>query len=94
MDQLLNFVQETQEKEWKRYVRNYGDDAPRKLYKRLNDEIESNGLLYVLRNGISDRGAKNKDCSSTESTLNEKVIHDYQANRWDSNRQFAYSTKS
>ena len=95
MDQLLNFVQETQEKEWKRYVRNYGDDAPRKLFKRLNDEIESNGLLYVLRNGISDRGAKIKIAAfRPESTLNEKVIHDYQANRWTVTRQFAYSTQN
>ena len=95
MDQLLNFVQETQEKEWKRYVRNYGDDAPRKLFKRLNDEIESNGLLYVLRNGISDRGAKIKIAAfRPESTLNEKVIRDYQANRWTVTRQFAYSTQN
>ena len=95
MDQLLNFVQETQEKEWKRYVRNYGDDAPRKLFKRLNDEIESNGLLYVLRNGISDRGAKIKIAAfRSESALNEKVIHDYQANRWTVTRQFAYSTQN
>jgi len=95
MDQLLNFVQETQEKEWKRYVRNYGDDAPRKLFKRLNDEIESNGLLYVLRNGISDRGAKIKIAAfRPESALNEKVIHDYQANRWTVTRQFAYSTQN
>ena len=95
MDQLLNFVQETQEKEWNRYVRNYGDEAPRKLYKRLNDEIESNGLLYVLRNGISDRGAKIKIAAfRPESTLNEKVIHDYQANRWTVTRQFAYSAQN
>ena len=95
MDQLLAFVQETQEREWKRYVRNYGDDAPRKLYKRLNDEIESNGLLYVLRNGISDRGAKIKIAAfRPESKSNEKVIHDYQANRWTVTRQFAYSTQN
>ena len=95
MDQLLAFVQETQEKEWTRYVRNYGDDAPRKLYKRLNDEIESNGLLYVLRNGISDRGAKIKIAAfRPESALNEKVIKDYQANRWTVTRQFGYSTQN
>lgn len=95
LDQLLQFIQETQEKSWKRYVQNYGEDAPRKLYKRLNDEIETNGLLHVLRNGISDRGAKIKIAAfKPESSLNEKVIHDYQSNRWTVTRQFSYSKEN
>lgn len=58
--QLIEFIQETQQKAWVRYNKTYGEQAPKQLYKRLNDEIDSNGLLHVLRNGITDRGVKLK----------------------------------
>src|SRR5690606_4882048 len=71
----------------------YGDEAPRKLYKRLNDEIDTNGLLHVLRYGISDRGVKLKVTAfRPESSLNEKTIRQYQSNNLTVTRQFAYST--
>lgn len=93
--QLLAFVQETQPKQWRRYVRNYGEQAPEKFYNRLNDEINNNGLLYVLRNGIQDRGAKIKIVAfRPESSLNGKVVEDYQANRLTVTRQFAYSSSN
>ncbi|MCU1807608.1 DEAD/DEAH box helicase family protein [Cytobacillus firmus] len=92
INQLIEFIKETQEKAWTRYEKIYQAEAEKKLYKRLNDEIETNGLLYVLRNGITDRGVKLKVASfRPESTLNEKVIQDYKANRLTVTRQFAYS---
>ena len=93
ISQLINFIQETQEKAWLRYQKIYGDEAPRKLYKRLNDEIDTNGLLHVLRYGISDRGVKLKVTAfRPESSLNEKTIRQYQSNNLTVTRQFAYST--
>ena len=95
MSQLVAYIKETQEKAWARYEKNYKDESLNKLYKRLNDEIDSNGLLHVLRHGITDRGVKLKIASfRPESTLNEKIIKDYQANRLTVTRQFAYSTES
>lgn len=92
LEQLLAFVQETQPKQWKRYERNYQEKAREKFYTRLNDEINHHGLLHVLRNGIEDRGAKIKVAAfRPESSLNEKVIKDYEANRLTVTRQFAYS---
>lgn len=95
LNQLIDFIKETQEKEWTRYEKIYGEEAPKKLYKRLNDEIETNGLLHVLRHGITDRGVKLKIASfRPETTLNEKTIRDYQANKLTVIRQFAYSTEN
>jgi type I restriction enzyme R subunit len=95
INQLITYIKETQEKAWTRYNKIYKDEAQKKLYKRLNDEIETNGLLHVLRHGITDRGIKLKVASfRPESTLNDKVIKDYEANRLTVTRQFAYSTEN
>lgn len=95
LDQLLGFVKETQPKQWKRYERNYQGQAEEKFYTRLNDEINHHGLLHVLRHGIEDRGAKIKVAAfRPESSLNDKVIKDYQANRLTVTRQFAYSSSN
>src|SRR5699024_6681988 len=95
LGQLLAFVKETQPNQWNRYERNYQRQAEEKFYTRLNDEINHHGLLHVLRHGIEDRGAKIKVAAfRPESTLNDKVINDYQANRMTVTRQFAYSSNN
>src|SRR5699024_5814844 len=53
---LIEFVKETQPKQWKRYVTIYREDAESKLIKRFNEEVTTHGLLHVLRKGIRDRG--------------------------------------
>lgn len=55
---LIEFIKASQPRQWERYIRNYGDDAENKLYKRFNEEVESHGLIHVLRSGINDRGVK------------------------------------
>ena len=95
LNQLLAFVKETQPKQWRRYERNYQGQAEEKFYTRLNDEINHHGLLHVLRHGIEDRGAKIKVAAfRPESSLNDKVINDYQANRMTVTRQFSYSSNN
>lgn len=95
INQLVAYIKETQERAWTRYEKIYKEEAINRLYKRLNDEIDTNGLLHVLRYGITDRGIKFKIASfRPESTLNEKIIKDYQANRITVTRQFAYSTEN
>jgi len=79
MAKLIDFIKATQPKEWKRYLRNYKDQAERKLYKRFNEEVEMHGLLHVIRNGINDRGVRLRVAYfRPESTLNPEVIERYE----------------
>lgn len=94
VDVLVDFIKSTQPKEWKQYTNRY-PDAEDKLVRRLNDEINRNGLLHVLRNGISDMGVKLKVCYfKPESELNEKANELYKKNIVSVTRQFAFSTKT
>ena len=92
---LVNFVMKTQPKQWARYVKYYGDDAPEKLYRRLEDSIAENGLVYVLKHGFKDMGIDIKVCYfKPESELNENLMELYRSNVLGVTRQFAYSTKN
>lgn len=92
LDAMVEFVSKSQPKEWAKYVKRYGDDAPIKLYRRFEDAVSSSGLVYVLRNGIEDMGIKIKLCYfKPESELNEKTQELYEKNILGVTRQFAYS---
>lgn len=92
---LVSFIKKTQEKEWQRYETIYGLNADKKLYKRFNEEVTAHGLIHVLRHGVSDRGVKLKVCYfKPESSLNELLIQNYNANVLTVTRQFAYSTEN
>ena len=95
LEVLVNFIMKTQSKQWARYVKYYGEDAPEKLYRRLEDCIAENGLVYVLKHGIKDMGIDLKVCFfKPESELNENLMEQYKNNILGVTRQFAYSTKN
>lgn len=95
IDQLIIFIKSTQPKVWERYVNTYKNDASNKLYKRLNEEIQLNGLIYILRHGINDRGIKiNVAYFKPETSLNPDVIKLYDSNILSCMRQFKYSTEN
>jgi len=95
LPKLISFIKATQEKEWKRYEKIYGSESEKKLYKRFNEEVNTHGLIHILRNGISDRGVKLKVCYfKPESTLNPKLVKNYESNILNITRQFAYSTEN
>ena len=95
LPKLMEFIQKTQENEWERYKQTYGVDSAKKFLKRFNEEVNTHGLVHVLRNGISDRGVKLKVCYfKPESTLNERLVEAYNANNLTVTRQFAYSTEN
>jgi len=52
----LKFIHDTQEKEWKKFERVYGENAERKFFYRLINEIDKKGTINVLRNGFKDAG--------------------------------------
>lgn len=95
LSKLITFIKATQPKEWRRYEVIYGDNSEKKLYKRFNEEVNTNGLIHVLRNGINDRGVKLKVCYfKPESTLNPELVQNYKENILTCTRQFAYSTEN
>jgi len=53
---VLKFIQDTQEKTWKRFGKVYGDKAENKFFYRLVNEIDKKGTIAVLRNGFKDVG--------------------------------------
>lgn len=92
LDVLCEFLEKTQPKEWARYVKYYGDNAPEKLYRRFEDTVTNQGLIYVIRNGIEDMGVKLRVCYfKPESDLNELAQERYDANILGVTRQFRYS---
>lgn len=92
MEVLVNFIMRTQPKQWARYEKYYGKDASEKLYRRLQDSILENGLVYVLKHGIKDMGIDLKVCYfKPESDLNESSVELYNKNILGVTRQFGYS---
>lgn len=89
---LLDFVRETQPKVWKRYEKIYRTDSEAKFLKRFNEEVNTHGLLHVLRKGIKDRGVSFKVVYPRPvSSLSYENIKQFEANRFQCIRQFAYS---
>ncbi|MDD3130009.1 MAG: DEAD/DEAH box helicase family protein, partial [Candidatus Izemoplasmatales bacterium] len=92
LDILIEFIKKTQSKVWARYERYYGDDAPNKLFRRLEDSINTHGLLHVLRNGIKDMGIDLYIAFfKPETELNAILVERYEQNILGVTRQFAYS---
>lgn len=95
MDVLCEFIENTQPKEWARYKKYYGDKAADKLYTRLEHTIMNEGLIHVLRNGITDMGVKLRVCYfKPDSGMNETANLLYEKNILGCTRQFQYSTGS
>ena len=92
IDVLADFIGATQPQAWARYEKLYGAQAKTKLAVRFDKEVQDHGLIYVLRNGITDMGVKLKVCYfKPESALNEKDVELYQKNVVSVTRQFYFS---
>jgi type I restriction enzyme R subunit len=52
----LKFIKNTQDKEWNKWVKVYGEKAEQKFFFRLVSEIDKKGTIHVLRNGFKDVG--------------------------------------
>lgn len=92
---LIEFIKETQPKQWKRYVTIYREDSETKFIKRFNEEVTTHGLLHVLRKGIRDRGVNLRVMYFRPvSSLSYDNLKLYEANSFQCVRQFAYSDKN
>lgn len=92
---LVEFIKNTQAREWTRYQRYYGDQAEKKLIRRFNDSVISRGLLDVLKNGFEDMGIKLNVCYfKPDSTMNALLNDLYSKNIIGITRQFPYSLQN
>lgn len=92
---LIEFIQDTQPRAWKRYIAIHGEAVESKFIKRFNQEVETHGLLHVLRKGIRDRGVNLRVIYFRPvSSLSHDNLELYKANRFQCIRQFAYSNEN
>ncbi len=95
MPVLIRFIEATQPKQWERYKNIYGEQAESQLYKMFQSNVAQSGLIYVLRNGIKDRGIGLRFFYfEPASGLNEELVEKYKANILTETRQFFYSTEN
>ncbi len=95
MPVLISFIEKTQPKVWQRYKNIYGEKSERQLYQIFQQNVEDNGLIHVLRNGIKDRGMEIRFAYfKPASNLNEELVFKYESNILTETRQFAYSTEN
>jgi type I restriction enzyme R subunit len=95
MPVLVEFIQNTQPKMWQRYVNVYGEKAEKQLYTIFQQNVEANGLIWVLRNGVKDRGMDLRFAYfAPASNLNLDLVERYKGNILTCTRQFAYSNEN
>src|SRR5665648_205168 len=95
MPTLISFVKATQPKEWTRFEKQCVSDVEKKFYKAINDAIEIDGIIAVLRHGFSYRGIKFFAAYfKPESELNERLWNLYKENIMHCTRQFRYSAQN
>ena len=91
--QLMQFIQDTQPKTLNKLELQYGSETASKLAKRISSQIESRGVIDVLRNGVSDRGCHfHLVYFQPKSGLNPDHQDLYKKNRVNTVRQLKYST--
>lgn len=92
---LIGFVKATQPKKWKQYITIYGLDAKGSFIKRFSKEVQTKGLLQVLRHGFKDRGLLLRVCFfKPETSINEDAQKLYEGNILHCTRQLHYSLRN
>lgn len=93
-DQLAGFIEETQPKEWQRFVKLCGNQDPHiRLAQAFSNGVNSQGgIVQVLHHGFKTRGIHFMVCYfKPHSSLNAKSAELYGKNRLRCIRQFHYS---
>jgi len=94
-DEVIQFIQATQPKKFEKLEKQYGAETSPKLLDRIAREVGKYGVLYVLRKGVADRGAKFKLAYFKPSSgMNPEHQTLYQGNRFSVVRQLKYSQKN
>ncbi len=72
VNSLIDFIQKTQPKEWKRFENVNKIDTVHKFCNAFNNACDMDGLLHVFRHGFKHRGISFRVCYfKPESSLNQ-----------------------
>ena len=94
VETLINFIKATQPREWERFEKQCAFDSIKKFCLALDNAIDMDGLVSVLRHGFKHRGIKFRVCYfKPESHLNKTAQYDYEQNVCYCQRQWYYSTE-
>lgn len=93
---LFKFLKESQPNEWEKLVKKHGiENVEKNFLKRLNQNLDSHGMLNLLRKGIVDAPAKFTLCYfQPVSNMNKTAAENYQKNILSVTRQVHYSLKN
>ena len=92
---LIGFIQDTQPKEWGKYLKIYGNNSEKAFIERFSKEARQVGIIHILRRGFSDNGIKFRVAFfKPETGLNEKTVKLYEQNILSCTRQLHYSMKN
>ncbi len=92
---LLDFIKESQPTEWKKLSGIHKTDVEIKFLQRLTKELDSRGMLDVLRHGIIDYGVRFKlRFFKPVSGVNPESERLYKLNKLTLTRQVKYSLKN
>src|SRR5579859_3943891 len=92
---LFAFIKDTQLEAWEKLSSIHAGDVESKFLRRLTQEIDSRGILDVLRNGIVDYGVKFRLAYfKPASRRNPETLVLYNKNKLTVTRQLKYSIKN
>ena len=93
--EVLQFLQETQPKQWDKLSAIHSSDVENRIIQRLYKEMDLRGALDVIRNGFVDYGVRFKMAFfKPESGLNPDTLALYEKNQLKVIRQVYYSKKN
>ncbi|WP_335987506.1 type I restriction endonuclease subunit R [Spongiibacter tropicus] len=92
---LLSYIQDSQADEWAKLCGHYGAQVEEKVISEIVRQIQKEGMLHVLRNGIRDRGVSYKLVQFAPPTsLNADVAKRYERNRMGVMQQVRFDPKT
>ena len=93
--EILNFLQETQPKNWKKIASIHGEQVENRIIQRIYKEMDLRGALDVVRNGFTDYGVRFKLAFfKPETGLNPETQELYDKNQLKVIRQVFYTHKN
>ncbi|WP_410876378.1 type I restriction endonuclease subunit R [Nocardia sp. A7] len=97
MGELFTFIAATQQPEWDDLVLYYGgdaDEAQRGFTRMLDQQLNSKGLIEVLRSGVKDHGVRIRVAYFKPNLVtSDDALDSYRANRLTVVRELPYATK-
>lgn len=92
---ILNFIKSTQEKAYQKLKQQFESETDSKLCGKIKSEIDSRGVIEVLRQGVKTRGCHFQLVYfEPKSGLNEEHQELFEHNQFSLIRQLKYSKKN